>query len=109
MGKPTSASGLRQAEMILALSLATDLGTGRPMEWAMRSTLLGMRLGEKLGFDDSEMRDAYHCSLLMYIGCTSEIGLALQLFGDDHKPVWRRWTSSIKVTQERCWRGCSSI
>lgn len=37
---------LRQAEIIMALSLATDLGTGRPMEWAMRSALLGVRLAE---------------------------------------------------------------
>ena len=83
MTKLPPTSGLRQAEMILALSLATDLGTGRPMEWAMRSALLGMRLGETLGLDETELRDVYYCSLLMYIGCTSEIGLALQLFGDD--------------------------
>lgn len=76
-------SGLRQAELILALSLATDLGTGRPMEWAMRSALLGVRLGEALGLSDAELRDVYYGSLLLYIGCTSEIGLALQLFGDD--------------------------
>ena len=85
-GKPLStptSSNLRQAEVVLALSLATDLGTGRPMEWAMRSTLLGMRLGEALGMDETELRDVYYCSLLMYIGCTSEIELALQLFGDD--------------------------
>jgi HD-GYP domain-containing protein (c-di-GMP phosphodiesterase class II) len=76
-------AGLRQAEIIMALSLATDLGTGRPMEWAMRSALLGVRLGEALGLSDSELREVYYCALLLYIGCTSEIGLALQLFGDD--------------------------
>lgn len=76
-------AGLRQAEIIMALSLATDLGTGRPMEWAMRSALLGVRLGEALGLSDLELREVYYCALLLYIGCTSEIGLALQLFGDD--------------------------
>ncbi len=75
--------GLRQAEIIMALSLATDLGTGRPLEWAMRSALLGVRLGEALGLDEAELRAVYYCALLMYIGCTSEVGLALQLFGDD--------------------------
>lgn len=68
----SSPSELRQAEVILALSLATDLGTGCPMEWAMRSTLLGMRLGEALGLDETELRDVYFCSLLilhrMHIG-----------------------------------------
>lgn len=79
----TRHSGLRQADIILALSLATDLGTGRPMEWAMRSALLGVRLGESLGLSDEQLRDIYYCALLLYAGCTSEIQLALQLFGDD--------------------------
>lgn len=74
---------MRQAEIIMALSLATDLGTGRPMEWAMRSALLGVRLGESLGLDEQDLRDIYYCALLCYVGCTSEIGLALQLLGDD--------------------------
>lgn len=76
-------SGLRQAEIIMALSLATDLGTGRPMEWAMRSAMLGVRLGAELGLSDQELREVYYCALLLYIGCTSEIGLAIQLLGDD--------------------------
>jgi len=42
-----------------------------------------VRLGEALGLNDAELRDVYHCSLLLYIGCTSEVGLALQLFGGD--------------------------
>jgi HD-GYP domain-containing protein (c-di-GMP phosphodiesterase class II) len=75
--------GLRQAEIIMALSLATDLGTGRPMEWAMRSALLGIRLGEVLGLSDEELHAVYHCALLLYVGCTSEIGLGLQIFGED--------------------------
>ncbi len=33
--KSTQSIGLRQADIVLALSLATDLGTGRPMEWAI--------------------------------------------------------------------------
>ena|GEM_PF-3796868 len=39
MTKSPPTSGLRQAEMILALSLATDLGTGRPMEWVARKKM----------------------------------------------------------------------
>lgn len=76
-------SGLRQAEIIMALSLATDLGTGRPMEWAMRSALLGVRLGDALGLSEQELREVFYCALLLYIGCTSEIELAVQMFGDD--------------------------
>lgn len=74
---------LRQAEVIMALSLATDIGTGRPMEWAMRSALLGIRLGESLGLSEQQLREVYYCALLTYVGCTGEIELALQMFGDD--------------------------
>lgn len=80
-------SRVRQAEVIMALSLATDLGTGRPMEWAMRSALLGVRLGADLGLSDEDLRATYYCTLLMYVGCTSEIDLALQMFGDDPASV----------------------
>lgn len=36
----------RLAELIAALSLATDLGLGQPMEHVLRSCLISMRLGE---------------------------------------------------------------
>lgn len=72
-----------RADIVLALSLATDLGTGRPMEWAMRSTLLAMRLGESLGLSDGQLREVYYGALLLYVGCSSEVQLALQLLGDD--------------------------
>ena len=41
----TSDSGLRLAEVIAALSLATDLGVGQPMGYALRSWVLVVRLG----------------------------------------------------------------
>ena len=49
----------------------------------MRSTLLSIRLGEAMRLEEAELRAVYYCTLLMYIGCTAEIELALQLFGDD--------------------------
>jgi hypothetical protein len=40
---------IRAAEVVGALSLATDLGTGQPLEHALRSAVLGVRLGERHG------------------------------------------------------------
>ena len=37
---------IRAAEMVGALSLATDLGTGQPLERAMRTAVLAVRLAE---------------------------------------------------------------
>lgn len=83
MTAPQAHSPIRQAEIIMALSLATDLGTGRPMEWAMRSAMLGVRLGDALGVSEQDLRDIYYTALLVYVGCTSEVDIALRLFGDD--------------------------
>ena len=43
---------LRLAEVIAALSLATDLAMGQPMGYSLRSCLLAMRLGDTLSLDD---------------------------------------------------------
>lgn len=67
----------------MALSLATDLGTGRPMEWALCSALLGVRLGEALGLSDQALQEVYYLALLRYIGCTSDMDTTLELFGDN--------------------------
>ena len=39
-------SGFRLAELILPLALATDIGTGAPMDSALRACLLAVRFGE---------------------------------------------------------------
>ncbi len=76
-------SGVRQAELMMALSLATDFGTGRPMEWAVCSALIGVRLGEALGLSDQELREVYYVALLRHIGCTADVSGMIDLMGDD--------------------------
>lgn len=76
-------SGVRLAELMSALSLATDLGMGQPLEFALQACVVGMRLGEKLGFDESELRAVYYQSLLRYIGCNAETRLIAAVFGDE--------------------------
>ena len=76
-------TGLRLAELIMALSLATDLGMGQPMEWALRSCLLGVRLGETLGLSDQDLHDVYYLTLLRFVGCTSTAHHMAGLTGDD--------------------------
>src|SRR4051794_10100703 len=74
---------VKHSEIIMALSLATDLGTGRPMDWALCSAALSLRLGEALGLGESELRTVYYVALLRYIGCTADVNTRVQLFGDD--------------------------
>jgi HD-GYP domain-containing protein (c-di-GMP phosphodiesterase class II) len=77
---------VRAAEMIGAMSIATDLGTGQPLEHALRTAILAVRLGEFAGLTPSELVDAYYISLLHSIGCTSDATEQTELFGDDIEP-----------------------
>jgi hypothetical protein len=52
---PQSSSGIRLAELIAALSVATDFGMGQPVEFALRSCVLAMRLGEALHMSDEAL------------------------------------------------------
>jgi len=74
---------IRAAEMVGALSLATDLGTGQPLEHALRTAVLAVRLAELAGASRQELTDTYYVALLHASGCTSNGHEAAQLFGDD--------------------------
>ncbi|HEV2930156.1 MAG TPA: HD domain-containing phosphohydrolase, partial [Propionibacteriaceae bacterium] len=74
---------VRAAEVIAALSLATDLGIGVPLEHGLQSTLLAMRLGERLGVDADTASQTYYACLLFYVGCTADAEVAADTFGDD--------------------------
>jgi HD-GYP domain-containing protein (c-di-GMP phosphodiesterase class II) len=74
---------IRAAELVAALSIATDLGTGQPLEHAVRSAVLAVRLGEVAGASADELADTYYVALLHASGCTSNGHEAGQLFGDD--------------------------
>ncbi len=74
---------IRAAELVAALSIATDLGTGQPLEHALRSAVLAVRLGELAGASAEELSDTYYVALLHASGCTSNGHEAAQLFGDD--------------------------
>ncbi len=83
--QPTSSpsSALRLAEVMAVLSLATDLGMGQPLEFALTSCVLATRLGESLGMPESDLRDIYYFGLLRFIGCNSDTYAIAALLGDE--------------------------
>lgn len=74
---------LRLAEFAVALSLASDLGLGHPLEMVLASCLLSLRLGELLGLSAAELRDVYYLALFRHAGCTADSPTAARYFGDD--------------------------
>src|SRR5437660_533618 len=63
---------VRLAEMVAALSLATDLGMGQPMEQALHTCLLSVGMGRELSLDGDRLSEVYYLALLRFVGCTSD-------------------------------------
>ena len=73
----------RLAELTVALSLATDLGTGQPMEHGLRTCWLSLRTAEALGLDAAARSCVYYVALLRFLGCTSDAADTAVLAGGD--------------------------
>ncbi|HEY5878972.1 MAG TPA: HD domain-containing phosphohydrolase, partial [Nakamurella sp.] len=65
------------------LSVATDLGTGAPLDESLRRCLVALRLARAIGCSDDEVRTVIYSSLLQHIGCTAFAPESADLFGDD--------------------------
>jgi HD-GYP domain-containing protein (c-di-GMP phosphodiesterase class II) len=79
----SAAASARLAELVAALSLATDLGLGQPMEHELRACLLALRLGERLGMGSEERHDLFFVALLRWVGCTGHAHEVARWFDDE--------------------------
>ncbi|MGH7657262.1 MAG: HD-GYP domain-containing protein, partial [Gemmatimonadales bacterium] len=78
-------SGVRLSEVISALSLALDITEGQPMGHAVRTCLIGMRIGSAIGLTDEQKSDLFYALLLKDAGCSSNASRLCSLFSaDDH-------------------------
>ena len=79
----TAAPDLRLADLLVAISVATDLGMGYEPEKAARSCLLATRLARGLDLAEDEVRDVYLTTLLRHLGCTATAHEEAYFFGGD--------------------------
>jgi HD-GYP domain-containing protein (c-di-GMP phosphodiesterase class II) len=79
---PQGAEQVRTAELVAALCLATDLGMGFPFEHGLHSTLIAVRLADRLGVDTETRAQTYYAALLAHSGCTTDAHVTPQVFGD---------------------------
>lgn len=61
----------RQAEILGALSLATDLSAGNPPGATLAATTIAVRIGRAMGLSETDLRVLYYAGILRFIGCTS--------------------------------------
>ena len=73
------------SEVLGALSYALDITEGEPPGHAVRTTAIGMRLGEQLGLGDEDRSALFYALLLKDAGCSSNAARLSSLFAaDDH-------------------------
>jgi HD-GYP domain-containing protein (c-di-GMP phosphodiesterase class II)/DNA-binding CsgD family transcriptional regulator len=78
-----TARDLRLADLLVAISVATDLGMGYAPEKAIRSCLLATGLARGLDLAEEDVRDVYLTTLLRHLGCTATAHEEAYLFGGD--------------------------
>lgn len=74
---------MRLSELVATLSLVSDLGMGRPMEHALRQTLISLRLADAAGMGAGDRTAAYYTSLLTWIGCAADTSELAAFYGDE--------------------------
>jgi HD-GYP domain-containing protein (c-di-GMP phosphodiesterase class II)/DNA-binding CsgD family transcriptional regulator len=84
--------GLRLAELLASVSLATDLAHDVPAESALRDAVLSVDLARLLGWPEPEIADAFYLALLYHIGCTGAVAAQSRFGGGDDVNV-RHWFS----------------
>jgi hypothetical protein len=66
-----TATQVRLAELMGALSLALDLGTGRPVGHELGVCLSALELADRLGCPTGERSAVYYVALLAHLGCSA--------------------------------------
>src|SRR5690349_2531528 len=79
----SKSSGVRLAEVLASLSMATDLGIAQPMEFALSACILAVRLAKQCGYSEEALREVYYQALLRYIGCNAETDWLSSIAGDE--------------------------
>jgi hypothetical protein len=80
---PSARSGFRLTEVLAAVALATDLGTGQPTEHSLRTCVLAVGLAGELGLDPEAVRVVHHVALLRFLGCTADAAETAALTGGE--------------------------
>ncbi|MGH7687182.1 MAG: HD domain-containing phosphohydrolase [Candidatus Dormibacteria bacterium] len=62
---------LRLAELLAAVSLATDMADDAPLESALGDALCGLGLARVAGLSGADLVDVYYLALLYHLGCTA--------------------------------------
>ena len=88
----------RFSEVLSALSFALDIVEGQPEGHIVRSSYIGMTIGERIGLNEEQRSALFYALLLKDAGCSSNASKMAVLFDADDSEVKRKvktvnWTS----------------
>jgi DNA-binding CsgD family transcriptional regulator len=89
-----SKQGVRLAELLATVSLATDLAHDVPTESALRDAILAVRLALLAGWSGEQLSDTYYLALVFHMGCTGAVAIQSRMGAGDDISV-RRWLSEV--------------
>jgi len=78
---------ISMSEILSALSFALDLTEGAVPGHALRSCVIGMRIGARAGLSSAQMQSLYYALLLKDVGCSSNSARMCQIIGGDDRAV----------------------
>lgn len=74
---------LRLSELLGALSHALDLTEGQPAGHCVRSTWIGVRIGQVMGLSELELWQLYYTVMMKDLGCSSNAARICELYLSD--------------------------
>jgi putative nucleotidyltransferase with HDIG domain len=86
---PAPAGRVPLSELLSALSLALDLLEDAKPGHAIRSCLLGMRIGHAIGLPSCDLADLYYALLLKDVGYSTNARLMCEIVGGDDRAIKR--------------------
>ena len=74
---------VRRAELTAAISLASDLGMGHPIETGLGTAVVARGIAEALALPPADAARVRDLALLQHVGCTASASEAASIIGDD--------------------------
>lgn len=90
---------LRMAELLAAVSLATDLADDAPFESALAGAVTALDVARLAGLEGDDLSDVYFLALLYHLGCTAAADAQARVGGGDDVSS-RRWFSEADYTNK---------
>lgn len=75
------------AEILGALSMATDMAAGQPPGTGLSATVLAIRIGRLLGLGEADLAEVYYACITRRIGCTATAAQVAQFALGDERSI----------------------